>query len=43
MIAYLRGKILFVHDNALVLDVGGVGYKIFTESNSIARRNFWEA
>lgn len=35
MIAYLRGKILFVHDNALVLDVGGVGYKVFTEPNTL--------
>lgn len=33
MIAYLRGKNLFEQDNALIIDVRGVGYKVFcTES-----------
>ena len=36
MIAYLRGKILFIEDNSLVLNVGGVGYKIFTDPNTLS-------
>jgi Holliday junction DNA helicase RuvA len=30
MIGFLRGKALIIKDNALILDVGGVGYKILT-------------
>ncbi|MBP6948726.1 MAG: Holliday junction branch migration protein RuvA, partial [Candidatus Pacebacteria bacterium] len=28
MIGFLRGKVLIVKENILLLDVGGVGYKI---------------
>lgn len=34
MIAYLQGKVLFEQDNALVIDVRGIGYKVFSTENT---------
>ena len=35
MIAYLRGKIHEIDDNALIVDVSGVGYEVFVSKNTI--------
>ncbi len=35
MISYLTGKVLFTNEKYLVLDVGGVGYKIICNSKNI--------
>lgn len=34
MIAYLRGKVKFLFDDCCILDVHGVGYKIFFDANT---------
>ena len=34
MIAYLSGKIKFLFDDACVVDVHGVGYKVFVDANT---------
>ena len=34
MIAYLSGKIKFLFDDACVIDVHGVGYKVFVDANT---------
>lgn len=35
MIAYLRGKVFEMHDNALILDVQGVGYDVTASKNTL--------
>lgn len=37
MIAYLRGKVLDKLNNALILDVNDIGYKVFTSSNLLSK------
>ena len=34
MIAYLSGKIKFLFDDACIIDVHGVGYKVFVDANT---------
>lgn len=34
MIGYLSGKIKFLFDDACILDVGGVGYKVFVDAQT---------
>ena len=34
MIAYLRGKVKFLFDDCCILDVHGVGYKVFVDTNT---------
>lgn len=35
MIAFLRGNVISVRNDSCILDVGGVGYKIFSDSNTL--------
>ena len=37
MISYLKGKIISQSDNFIILDVNGVGYKVFLSLKNIAR------
>ena len=43
MIAYLSGKVKFLFDDACILDVHGVGYKIFVDSQTRQVLNLGEA
>ena len=37
MISYLRGKIIFKKEKFIVLDVNGVGYKVFVSENTLSK------
>ncbi|WP_066634916.1 Holliday junction branch migration protein RuvA [Desulfolucanica intricata] len=37
MIAFLRGKILFIEEGAVILDVNGVGYRVFIPTSCLSR------
>jgi len=37
MIARLKGTIDFIHDNYVVIDVAGVGYKVFTTTYTLGK------
>jgi len=37
MISYLSGNIIFTHDRSVTLNVGGVGYKVFTTPDNTRR------
>ncbi len=39
MIAYLRGKVFEIQDNALILDVQGVGYDVTASKNTLEDMN----
>ena len=38
MIAYLRGRVIATHEDAVVLDVGGVGYLVHCAARTLAGR-----
>jgi Holliday junction DNA helicase RuvA len=37
MIAYLKGKLMFKFDEYIVIDVGGIGYKVFMSKSAIEK------
>ncbi|NUN07734.1 MAG: Holliday junction branch migration protein RuvA [Ignavibacteriaceae bacterium] len=37
MIGYLRGKILYIEGTTLIIDTGGVGYKVSVSANSLEK------
>jgi Holliday junction DNA helicase RuvA len=43
MIAYLRGRVIATHEDAVVLDVGGVGYLVHCATRTLAELGSGEA
>lgn len=37
MIGYLRGKVLFIDADAVILDVGGVGYEVYPSGSAFSK------
>ncbi len=42
MIGYLKGKVIRKGESEVILDVNGVGYKVFLDSNTCSKVNFDE-